>query len=85
MKPQSIDTHSDAERVQIHLIRQASVARRISTVRSLSQTSIFLSRRAIARAHPELNEQEVDLLFVAYHYGDDLAVRLREDLEQRKR
>ena len=85
MITQSSDTHPEAERVQIDIIRQASVARRISIVRSLSQTSIFLSRRAIARAHPELNEQKVDLLFVAYHYGDDLAAHLREYLEQGER
>lgn len=53
-------------------------------VRSLSQTTIQLSRRAISRANPELSEQEVNLIFVAYHYGENLANRLRAYMEQKK-
>ena len=74
---QSPDTSPQAERVQIELIRQASVSERISRVRSLSQTVMFLSRRAIQRANPSLSEQEVDLAFVSNHYGEKLAKRLR--------
>ena len=80
---QSPDTTPQAERVQIELIRQSSVAKRISMVRSLSQTAMYLSRRAIQRANPSLNEREVDLLFVELHYGKDLAERLRSYLEHK--
>ena len=80
MKTQSIDTDLKAEEVQLSLIRKASIARRISLVRSLSTTAMQLSRRAIARANPGKSELELDLLFVAYHYGDDLAMRLRNYL-----
>ena len=52
-------------------------------VRSLSQTTIQLSRRAISRANPGLSEQELNLIFVAYHYGDELANRLRAHMENR--
>ena len=83
MLTQSIDTHTAAERVQISLIRQASVARRISLARSLSQTAIQLSRRAILRCNPELSEQELNLAFVVHHYGNDLADRLRKYLEEK--
>jgi len=85
MKTQSFDTCLSAEEVQISLIRQTSVAKRISMVRSLSQTTIQLSRRAISRANPGLSEYELNLSFVAYHYGDDLARRLREYMDQKKR
>lgn len=85
MITQSSDTAPEAEKVQIELIRQSSVSRRIAIVRSLSQTAMYLSRRAIRRANPSLSEREVDLAFVAYHYGDDLAERLRSYMERCRR
>ncbi len=72
------DTHRDAERVQIDLLRRLSPAQKVSQLRSLSALVIGLSRRAIARANPGLDQREVDLLWVEYTYGRDLAVRLRE-------
>ena len=77
MRPQPSDTHPKAERVQLDLLRRASVARRLALTRSISATAIQLSRRAIARANPDLSPRELDLLFVEYHYGADLAQRLR--------
>jgi len=81
MISQSPDTAPQAEQVQIRLIRESSVSKRVSKVRSLSQTTIFLSRRAIQRTNPFLSEREVDLAFVASHYGENLAERLRLYLE----
>jgi len=77
MVSQSPDTAPQAEKVQIELIRESSVSRRISKVRSLSQTIMYLSRRAIQRTSPFLSEREVNLAFVANHYGEKLAERLR--------
>ena len=77
MMNQSSDTSREVEKVQIELNRAASVAGRISLVRSLSQTAMYLSRRAVRRANPSLTEREVDLIFVANHYGQNLAERLR--------
>jgi hypothetical protein len=79
---QSPDTTPEAEKVQIELIRKSSISRRISIVRSLSQTVIYLSRRAIKRAKPSLSERELDIAFVANHYGEELAGRLRSYLER---
>ncbi len=79
---QSSDTAPEVEKLQIELFRASSVAGRISLVRSLSQTAMYLSRRAIQRANPSLSEREVDLAFVANHYGQDLAERLRLYLER---
>lgn len=84
MISQSPDTSPQAEKVQIELIRKSSVCRRISTVRSLSQTAMYLSRRAIRRARPSLSEREVDLAFVANHYGEDLAESLRLYMERKQ-
>ena len=75
------DTAGEVEKLQIELFRASSVAGRISLVRSLSQTAMYLSRRAIQRANPSLSERQVDLAFVANHYGQDLAERLRLYLE----
>jgi hypothetical protein len=80
----AIDTNPEAEKVQISLIRQASVAKRASIMRSLSETVITLSRRAIARANPDLSEPEINLKFVSVHYGEDLANRVRESLINKK-
>ena len=76
------DTRPDAERVQIDLVRQLSGAQKISQSLSLSSLAIGLSRRAIARANPDLSQHEVDMLWVEYTYGKDLAERLREYLKE---
>lgn len=83
MVTQSIDTHPAIEELQISLLRQATVARRLAIMRSLSQTTIQLSRRAIQRANPTFNQLELNVSFVACHYGTELANRLRHYLEQR--
>jgi len=84
MISQSPDTTPEAEKVQIELIRKSSTSRRMAMVRSLSRTVIYLSRRAIKRAKPSLSERELDIAFVANHYGEDLAERLRSYLERKQ-
>jgi len=66
------DTHPEAEKFQISLIRQASTAKRISRICSLSETVIQLSRRAILRANPASELQEITALFFSYHYNIDI-------------
>ncbi len=83
MRTQSIDTHPKAEEVLIGLIRKATIAKRISRMRSLTRTILRLSKRAIAKANPGLSEQELNILFVRIHYGEDLANRLQKYLNQR--
>lgn len=78
MSTRHSDTHPDAEKFQISLIRSASVAERLLRARSLSSTVIELSRRAISRANPELSEQELNLVLTAHYYGKELVERLRE-------
>ena len=67
----------DVDGVQVALLREATVARRVGLVRSLSDTTMSLAWRAIRSAHPNAGEREVALAFVAIHYGQDLADRLR--------
>jgi hypothetical protein len=54
------DTHPDAERVRIDRLRRLSGAQKVSQLRSLSALVIGLSRRAIARANPGLDQRDVD-------------------------
>jgi len=77
------DTDPQAERVQIELARRATAAEKMAQVRSLSDLAARLSRRAIARAHPDWSEREVELRWVALQYGEPLAAALRACREGR--
>jgi len=76
------DTHPQAEKVQIELLRKATVAERFAKMRSLTAMAINLSRRAIARANPGLGPQELSLKFIELHYGKELCQRVRRYLDE---
>lgn len=82
MRTQSPDTSPEAERVQIELLRKAGEAYRFALARSMSNTVIQLSRRAIKERFPEMNEEEVGLYFVELNYGKELADRMRIRMKQ---
>lgn len=84
MKTQSADTDPDAERIQIELLRKATIPERFHLLRSLTQTTRRLAWHGIQRVHPEASDEEVDLIFVAVHYGQELADRLQADLASRR-
>ena len=81
MRTQSPDTHPKAEKVLISLLRDTNTAKKFSQVRSLSQVTLQLSRRALARANKDFTEQQIDVLFVSYHYGKELADNLEQYLD----
>lgn len=76
----SRDTHPSAEEVQLELMRRAGAARRAALAIRLSSSMIRASRRAVARRHPELDEQGVRLRWVELHYGRGIADALRRRL-----
>ncbi len=78
------DTHPDAERVQIELLRRATPERRAALALALSQHVAQLTRKAIRRANPGASETEIDLKYVALQYGQDLADRVRAYLDARR-
>jgi len=82
MTTQSADTHPGAEKVLIELQRRKSRTEKLNQVRSQSQVTMALAKRAIARANRELGELEVDLLFIRLHYGESLARRVSEYLKK---
>ncbi len=67
MRTQSINTRLEAEETPISLFKKASAAKKFSQIRSLSQATRQLPRRAIARANKKLSEWHIDILFVSYH------------------
>ena len=77
------DTTPDARRVLLDLMRRATPAEKLARVRSLSATVIELSRRAIARRHPDWTPLQVQLKWVELHYGRELAEQLTEYLKER--
>lgn len=83
MITQSPDTHPEIEKIQISLIQSLGIAKRTSRVRSLSETTIKLSKRAILRANSGLDKTELNFKFISYYYGEELAVRLRKDMEKK--
>ena len=85
MKPQSIDTDPRAEAVQIALLQKAGPVKRAALMRSLSHTLIRLSRRNLRELHPELSEQDLNVLFVRQCYGDEPADRLQVYLSRRNK
>ena len=77
MKTQSPDTSPEAERIQIELIRKMSPAKKFNLVRSMTRTMILASRENIRSLHPDLNEKDLNILFIELYYGQDLATRVR--------
>ena len=71
------DTSPQAEKVQIELLRRTTAAERLRRTFSMTALVMQLSRRAIARAHPNLSEEERGRKFIEVQYGKDLAQRIR--------
>lgn len=78
------DTHPEAERVHVALLRRASVARRAQMTRSLSDTVGRMSWQGLRERHPQESDREIGLRFVALTYGEPLAEKLRAFLERRR-
>ncbi|MFZ1935376.1 MAG: hypothetical protein WCB27_24445 [Thermoguttaceae bacterium] len=79
----SSDFHFTAE--QIQRARRMTPQERFAEMRRLTTEGITAERQAIARANPQLNEQEVNLLWMERTYGKDIADGVRQDLENRKK
>ena len=67
------DTHPEAERVQIDLLRKAGPEHRLAMACDLTDFVIKLAKDAITRAHPNATQRERELLFIEVHYGPVVA------------
>jgi hypothetical protein len=78
------DTHPDADRVQIELLRRATPEQRLEKTLNLTATLVNASRETLASLNPGLSEQELSIKCVELYYGKELAdglrSRLRSDL-----
>ncbi len=83
MRTQSADTDLQAEKVQLDLLRRATLERRVAVAASLSETVVKLATKAIRHRNPDLHDNEVLLRFVEIHHGPKLAEELRRDLARR--
>lgn len=78
------DTDPEAERVQLALLRAAPVARRLQATCDISSLAVGLARRALRRAHPEADDDQLAVLFVRTHYGEELAAGMERYLASRR-
>ena len=67
------DTSDRARQQQIELLRTMTPGQRAALALRLTDNAIALSRRAIARAHPEWSELEVKIEWARIHYGPQIS------------
>ncbi|MGB8343950.1 MAG: hypothetical protein WCD86_03645 [Ktedonobacteraceae bacterium] len=77
MRTQSPDTSPEVERVQIALFPQAPISKRFAIMSAWSQLLIGANKESIRRQYPNADEKEIGLIFVARHYGQDIADKLQ--------
>ena len=77
------DTSPEAEEIQIALLRKLSPAQKAAKTFSLSNEVIRLSKRAIRRQNPDLNEFELKILFLHHFYGPKIAKKVQDHLKIR--
>lgn len=79
----SPDTDRETEAVWLAMLRGLPGHRKFAQVRSLTETVLSLSRRAIARRNPGASKDELAVLFIRYQYGDALADEFEQYLKTR--
>lgn len=76
------DTSLDAHRMQVELLRRASEARRFALCRSLTETVVSLSRRALREQMPDATEREILIRWVTMNDGEAQAEGVRRRFDQ---
>jgi hypothetical protein len=71
MKESTIDNDRQAEKIQIDLLRKASVSKRLQLVNSLVQTTRWLSWQAICERYPTETERFRLEHFLVLLYNDE--------------
>jgi len=84
MRTQSVDTHPDAERIMIELIRRAPMSKRFRLVQSLTHSAFWSTIHAWRERQREASEQEAAVHVLSCSYGPGLAQRVRVALEIRE-
>jgi hypothetical protein len=76
------DTHPEAERVQLELLRKKTPAERFALMRSLTAFVTGLSRQSLVQANPGLDDRELQIEALKIQYGTELAERVRQYLSK---
>jgi hypothetical protein len=71
MKELAFDTDRQAERIQIDLLREASISKRLQLVNSLVQATRWLSWQAICERYPNETERFRLERFLTLLYNDE--------------
>ncbi|MBD3385325.1 hypothetical protein GF407_10420 [candidate division KSB1 bacterium] len=83
MNSQSIDTNVKTEQKLISLLREKSTAQKFAMIRSLSQSTVMLSKRAIVRANQGIDDDQINIIFIDLHYGSELARQYKRNIDKK--
>ncbi len=72
----ALDTHPDAERAQIDLMRTTPVWRKMGLLAQLNQTARLFALSGLRRRHPGATEQEIHRRLADLILGSELAERV---------
>jgi len=75
-KRMTLDTHPNAERVQIDLMRSTPVWRKMDLLAQLNQTARLFAVSGLRRRHPGATEQEIRRRLADLILGAELAERV---------
>lgn len=84
MMPFYEDTHPSVEKKHIELLKNLTVYEHLQKTLTMTSWLMWLSKKAIAKAHPEWSTKDLDLFFVKTYYGEELARKLRDYLDGRQ-
>jgi hypothetical protein len=71
------DTTLGATRIQIQLLRQAGVMRRVAMAEEMTAFALESARMAMQRRHPQASAQEIAFRLCEQRYGTHLAAKVR--------
>jgi hypothetical protein len=72
----ALDTHPDAERVQIELMRKAPTWRKLDLLGQLNETAKLFAISGLRRRHPGATESEIRRRLADLILGEELAERV---------
>jgi len=78
------DTNPGAARIQIQLLRQAGLIRRVAMADEMTAFALESAHMAMQRRHPQASTQELALLLCEQRYGTELAFKVRAALMARE-
>lgn len=85
MSTLSRDTHPDAERVQIELLRRAPAWRKLEMLGQLNETARTLALSGLRQRYPQATPEELRRRLADLLLGSELAERVYGALLQEKR